>query len=352
MKPRLVYVLHSGNLYGTERMALATLEGLRADLTPILLSPPGPILAEAERRGIASASFANPRELALRLRRELAAHQRLSFIATGVSHSLLYLALNLFYRRPGAHIHMVHGGTDERDSYGRKRLLNRTQVVFVAVSAFVRERLIANGVRAERIRVIENFLSPEDLAARPRRAPFVNDGVARVLIISRVDPIKRVDLLLDALDQTPALATLSFRVLGTGWDLDVLRERARARHPNVEFVGFSAAVPEELTQADLLLHLCPAEPFGLAILEAMAAGVPVLVANRGGAGALIDPEISGLHFRADDAADLAQRLIELQHAEAAQLNRLVAGADQQLATRFAAAPRIADYRQLLRAAAQ
>jgi len=347
MSPRLVYVLHSGNLYGTERMALATLEGLRADFSPILFSPPGPIHAEAARRGILSAPFANPRDLALRLRPELAAHQQLCFVATGVSHSLLYLGLNLFYRRPGAHIHMVHGGTDERDSYGRKRLLNRTRVLFVAVSAFVRERLIANGVRAERIRVIENFLSPEDLIARPRRAPFVDDGVARVLIISRVDPIKRVDLLLDALDQTPVLAALNFRVLGTGWDLDALRERARARHPNVDFVGFSAAVPEELTKADLLLHLCPAEPFGLAILEAMAAGVPVLVPNRGGAGALIEDEVSGLQFRADDAADLARRLIELQHAEAERLNRLVAGADQQLATRFAAAPRIADYRQLL-----
>jgi glycosyltransferase involved in cell wall biosynthesis len=347
MNPRLVYVLHSGNLYGTERMALATLEGLRADLSPILLSPPGPIMDEAAHRGIPSASFANPRELALRLRRELAAHKQLSFAATGVSHSLLYLALNLLYRRPGAHIHMVHGGTDERDSYGRKRLLNRTAVRFVAVSAFVRERLIAHGVRAERISVIENFLSPEDLAARPRRPAFVDDGVRRVLIVSRVDPIKRIDLLLDALDQTPELSEIGFQVLGTGWDLEQLRKRARASHPNLDLVGFSPSVPEELTKADLLLHLCPVEPFGLAILEAMAAGVPVLVPNRGGAGALIEDGVSGLHFRADDATDLARQLLELRQAEAARLNQLVAGADQQLATRFAAAPRIADYRQLL-----
>ena len=40
----LVYALHSGNLYGTERMALATLQGLRDRFDPVLLAPPGPAL--------------------------------------------------------------------------------------------------------------------------------------------------------------------------------------------------------------------------------------------------------------------------------------------------------------------
>jgi glycosyltransferase involved in cell wall biosynthesis len=347
MKPRLLYVLHSGNLYGTERMALATLEGLRGELDPLLCSPPGPVLAEASRRGLAAVSFAGPGELAALIRRELASHALVSFAATAVTHSLLYVALNLLYRRPGRHLHMVHGGTDERESYGRKRLLNHAGVRFVAVSAYVRERLIANGTRPARIQVIENFLSPADLAARPRRAPFETAGIKRVLIVSRVDPIKRVDLLLDCLDRHPGLAALEFRVLGTGWELAALRERARLGNPNVTFVGFSADVPGELARADLLLHLCAVEPFGLAILEAMAAGVPVLVPDRGGAGALVEEGVSGMRFHADDVADLAGHLTLLQGADADLLNQLVAGADRQMATRFSAAARLADYRRLL-----
>jgi len=89
----LVYVLHSGNLYGTERMALATLEGLRGRFVPILLAPPGPALAEAARLGIPGEPFANPREFARRLRPWLARHRRLAFVATGVVHSLAFLAL-------------------------------------------------------------------------------------------------------------------------------------------------------------------------------------------------------------------------------------------------------------------
>ena len=346
MTPRLLYVLHSGNLYGTERMALATLEGLGADVDPLLCAPPGPVLAESQRRGVPSIAFTSPRDLARVLRRELSAHREVSFAATAVTHSILFAALNARYRRRGVHVHMVHGGTDERDSYGRKKWLNHAGVRFVAVSDYVRERLVANGVRAHRITVIENFLGSDDIAARPRRPSFAMPGVRRALVVSRVDPIKRVDLLLDALDGHTGPNSLEFRILGTGWDLDALRERARATHSNVTFAGFSDDVPGELARSDLLLHLCPVEPFGLAILEAMAAGIPVLVPDSGGAGSLVEDGISGLRFRADDADDLARRLATLQTADAETLNRLVSGGDRQLATRFSAAARIADYRRI------
>jgi glycosyltransferase involved in cell wall biosynthesis len=346
MTPRLLYVLHSGNLYGTERMALVTLEGLGDAVSPMLCAPAGPVLAESQRRGIPSVQFDGAKGLAAILRRELATHRAVSFAATAVTHSLLFVALNGWYRRPGVHIHMVHGGTDERDSYGRKRLLNHTGVQFVAVSGYVRERLIAHRVKPSRIQVIENFLGPDDVAGRVRRPPFEADGVRQILVVSRVDPIKRVDLLLDCLDGHPELRALEFRILGTGWDLDVLRERARTAHPNVTFVGFSDDVPRELARADLLLHLCPVEPFGLAILEAMASGVPVLVPDQGGAGSLIADGIDGMRFRANDAVDLARALSAARRAAPEQLNALVAAADRQLATRFSAAARIADYRRL------
>jgi glycosyltransferase involved in cell wall biosynthesis len=347
MSTPLVYALHSGNLYGTERMALATLEGLRDRFSPVLLAPPGPALAEAARLGIPGESFSSPREFARRLQPWLARHRRLAFVATGVVHSLAFLALNVWYRRKAVHLHLVHGGTDERLSYGRKRLLNPTPALLVAVSDFVRERLIANGAAPDKIRVIENFLTDERVRAAPRRAAFTAAGIRKVVIVSRIDPIKRVDLLLDTLDRHPDLGTLDFRILGSGWDLDTLRARAAARHPQVNFVGFTETVAEELAAADLLLHLCPSEPFGLAILEAMAAGVPVLVPDSGGAALLVEEGVSGGHFRADDAEALAAHLRELAIAPAALLNGWVAGGDRALATRFSQAERLADYERLL-----
>lgn len=346
MRKPLLYVLHSGQLYGTERIALSTLEGLQDEFQPMLLAPPGLALKEAQRLGFATQSFAKAQELAGHIRIALATHKQLAFIATGVSHSLILLALNLLYRREVIHVQMVHGGTDERQSYGQKKYLNSLGIVFVANSSFTKTRLIANGVRADRIRIIENFL-PQSYQSPPTRGVFTQKGIQRVIVVSRTDPIKRVDLLLDALERSPQLGKLSIRVCGSGWDLDKLRDRAQAYHPNVSFLGFTDDVPTELAAADLLVHLCPVEPFGIAILEAMAAGLPVLVPDTGGASTLVEEGVSGFRFRAEDADDLAKRLLDLTQASPEQLNRVVAGGREALATRFSAARGLAEYRHLL-----
>ncbi len=347
MKVPLVYALHSGNLYGTERMALATVEGLADEFDASIFAPPGLALKEAQRLGFAVQSFTSPLEFAWKLRPFLSRHKRLAFVATAVMHSLACLAWNKLYRRQVVHLHMVHGGTDEHLSYGRKRKLNGLAVTFVAVSNFVEERLVTHGVAPQQIAVIENFLPDRQIAAAPKRAAFAQPGVRQIIVISRLDPIKRVDVLLDALDNNPALRALAFRIFGTGWELEQLRARATARNPNVTFAGFHADVASELAAADLLVHTCPEEPFGLAIIEAMAANLPVLVPNSGGAGALVEEGLSGFRFAADQPVSLAARLCELSHAPADLLNRVVAGGRQALGSRFSAAARIADYRQLL-----
>jgi glycosyltransferase involved in cell wall biosynthesis len=297
--------------------------------------------------GFAVRAFSTPREFARVLRPFLANNKKVAFIATGVVHSLVFQALNLLYRRRSSHLHVVHGGTDEHLSYGRKRRLKWMKVRFVAVSGYVRERLTAHGVPPGRITVIENFLAPEPGRKTPRRVAFTEPGVRRATVISRIDPIKRVDLLLDALDLAPELGALGIRVLGTGWELEKLRERAAGKHENVAFVGFTDRVAEELAASDLLIHLCPVEPFGLAVIEAMRAGVPVLAPDAGGAGSLVEDGVSGFHFRADDAADLAAKLKELMNAPAARLNTVVAGGSRALSTRFSPGERLKDYRRLI-----
>lgn len=343
----LLYVLHSGKLYGTERMALATVRGLADQFEPILFAPPGPALDEAERLGFTARRFRGGKQFARELRPFLKRCSSLTFVATGVVQSAACIALNLLYRRRINHVHIVHGGTDERESYGRKKWLNHANVRFVTVSDYARERMIANGVRADRIEVVWNFLPPQQIAQAPRRPPFTAPGIRNVLMISRLDPLKRVDLLLDALDRhKEVLRDLSFRVLGSGADADKLIGRAKASHPNVEFVGFTPDVPAELARADLLLHTCPTEPFGLAILEAMAARVPVLVPDRGGAASLIEQDVSGRKFRANDADDLARQLQLLRGCSADALNRLVAGGTMTVEKTFSAETALKAYRRI------
>jgi len=351
----LLYVLHSGNLYGTERMAIATATRLRHEFQTTLVAPPGPALDAAAALGLEVQPFAGAKSLAPIIRRFLDQdHQQIPsrdprrvFIATGVSHSLLFWALSRFSRRRCAHLHLVHGGTDERLSYGRKRLLNHLGVRFVAVSEFVRGRLLAHQVRDDRISVIENFLDDDYAAALPRRRADRPWALEQIRIISRIDPIKRIDLLFAAVDLEPALKRFQFKIYGEGWDYQALRERARAGYSMIELAGFDPQAVDCLREADLLLHLCPVEPFGLAILEAMTAGVPVLVPDSGGAGSLVTDGVSGFRFAADDPKALAAHLLAIGALEASELEQVVRGARQLLATRFDPAARAQDYRDLI-----
>lgn len=75
----------------------------------------------------------------------------------------------------------------------------------------------------------------------------------------------------------------SLRVVGEGTERRSLEEwTASNRLRGVTFAGWTAAVAEEFARAGILLAPAPGEPFGLSVVEAMAAGVPVVAAAAGG----------------------------------------------------------------------
>jgi glycosyltransferase involved in cell wall biosynthesis len=344
----LLYSLHSGNLYGTERMALATIEALGPEFEPVILAPDGPVHGEAKRLGMQSHILRSNKEFLTHARPWFGRSKRLVLFSTQVVHSVMASMLNLIWRRRLAHIHMVHGGTDEALSYGRKRHLNHFPVLLVAVSAFVRERLLAHGVAPGSVRVIENFLTADRVAAAPRRNPFREGGLREGIVISRLDPIKRVDLLFDALERhADEFRGVRVRLFGRGDDEAALKARAERSGLNVVFEGFSTEVDRALAASDMLIHLCGEEPFGLAVLEAMAARVPVVVPDTGGAGSLIEPGRTGLRFRAGDADSLAATLREAHTAAPARMNALTDAATEALNTRFSQRERGAEYRAVI-----
>jgi glycosyltransferase involved in cell wall biosynthesis len=347
VKQTVIYILHSGQMFGTERMALATLNALGNGGERIVVAPSGPVHPAAHDLDLRSVHANSLPALARVLTMLLREHPDAAVMATGVWHSLLVVAIKALLGRQGAHLHIVHGGTEERLSYGRKRWLNPFNVRFVAVSEFVRSRLLAHGVRADRIEVVENFLRR---AVTARRPAFILPGVRRVAIVSRLDRIKRVGLLFDALERTPRLAALRFDIYGSGEESDALRARALA-WPNVHLHGFVDDAPARIAEADLLLHLCPEEPFGLVLLEAFAAAVPVLVPNAGGAAGIVRDGVSGFHFTANNAAALGARLVELSRLPAAALNAAASGGKRELVERYQPEVQAARYERLIGCAA-
>jgi glycosyltransferase involved in cell wall biosynthesis len=342
----VLYVLHSSQLYGTERMALATATGLADEFETVFIGPPGVALEEAERLGFQTRVYRTSKDLAFVLRPLLKRYPSLTFVGTGPRYHLVCIALNVFYRRRIKHIQMLHGGAGIKKDYARKKVLNSFDVTFVVVSQWSKEMLIQHGVH-RRIEVVHNFLAPEVAARLPHRAKYDQTGIRKAVVVARIDPVKRLDVLLDALDRRrDELHDISFRIFGLGPDLDKLRDRANRTHPNVDFAGYSEDIPGELAKADLFIHTCSVESFGVAILEAMAVGVAAMVPDEGGAASLIDDGVSGFRYHADDPDNLAQRLVELKLAPPDLFNQMVANATAKVDNEFSAAAAIERYRQL------
>lgn len=343
----LIYALHSSEMYGTERMALATARGLDDEFETILLGPRGPALVQAANLGFETQSFQTIPALLKQIAKLLCRFKSFTFVSTLPRYSGICMAMNLFFGRDVRYIQMVHGGGNEKKDYAGLRRFNPFDMTFVTVSDYARCRLVEFGVRADRIAVVGNFLTAEQLAAMPRRPPYGRGGVRNVALVSRIDPPKRVDLLLDALDRAgPELRDVSFRIFGWGPDSDNLTRRAAAAHPNVEFSGYVDNVASELAGADLLLHTCPIEAFGLAVLEAMAVNLVTLVPDKGGAAMLVNDGVTGFKFRADDAGHLAARLVELKNAPADLLNRVARDARNSHDSCFSAKASLDKYRRL------
>ncbi len=103
---------------------------------------------------------------------------------------------------------------------------------------------------------------------------------------------------------------LQMDVYGTGPHLDELLEIAGSAP--ITFHGYvdgRRTLARHLAEADIALSVCPGETFGLAVLEALAAGTPVVTANTGGARELVD-ETCGRWGQANPVA-LADAVLQL-----------------------------------------
>jgi glycosyltransferase involved in cell wall biosynthesis len=153
----------------------------------------------------------------------------------------------------------------------------------IAVSGTVAERLRAWGVPERRIAVIPNGIDAGELRYDPRlrRAARERLGIAPDAVVvgglGRLEPTKRFDRLIEAVRTVPGVTLL---LAGDGSDR-VRLERAAREAGVAERVVFAGAVPharEVLCAMDVFASPSDEETFGLAVVEALACGLPVIYA--------------------------------------------------------------------------
>ena len=175
------------------------------------------------------------------------------------------------------------------------RAAARQSAVCVATSPATAARLRALG--ASRVEISPECaigaadLAAIDAAARARPA----GGAMRVVSVGRLIHWKGYHLGLDAFAALSAAAPdAEYVIVGDGPERRRLRARARALGiaDRVRFLGRvpRAQVLQELVDADVLLHPSLHDSGGWAVVEAMAAGLPVVCLDAGGPGERVTPD--------------------------------------------------------------
>lgn len=189
-----------------------------------------------------------------------------------------------------------------------KRIWGRAYRV-VANSQELR-RLAAAAMPGLRIDVIPNGARNAGTVRAPRAA----DESFRILTVSRLIARKGVDTLIEALARSGD-SRLSLDIAGEGPQSSTLRELAVARGvgAKVRFHGFAdrAALASLHDRADLFVLMSRAESCSMALLEAMAAGLPIVASHVGGNAELVVDGTSGLLVEPEDIDGLANTLSRL-----------------------------------------
>jgi len=206
----------------------------------------------------------------------------------------------------------------------RRWLYSSAVAGVVVVSRAVSDEILALGVPSDRIHVIHDGVDTRAIAAaiaqRDRRQVrselgFHEDEVVGLTLAS-LHHRKGLDVLVDALIEVSRSSSRPIRWVmgGEGPEVLELTERVKRLPPSlrIDLPGQIDAVAH-LAVADLFCLPSRKEGLGVALLEAMAAGLPVIASAVGGmTEAFVDGE-SGLHVPPGDSAALAaaiSRLIE------------------------------------------
>ena len=203
------------------------------------------------------------------------------------------------------------------------------------------------------IRVIYNFLDCE----RYRRAQdpalrrqLAGGADAIVMHVSNFRPVKRVDRVLEAFVRIRECVNARLVMVGNGPDRAALERSAANQNLSdaVEFVGERHDLVALLSCADLFLLTSAQESFGMAALEAMACGTPVVASNVGGLAEVIDDGRTGFLCDQDDIGAMAARGVELLTDKALH-ERMAAAGEIEVRTRFCEDLIVPQYLDLYRA---
>lgn len=352
-RPTILHVTTERGWRGGERQLELLVRGLAPEFHQVVVVRPR---SEAERRLPSTGAAVVPIPMrggwdllsALRLRR-LARERGAEILHAHTSHAH---ALGLPSARTLGIPLVVSRRVESRPGLGRmaRRKYRAPEAHFVAVSRSVAQGLAAAGVPRERIEVIPDGI---DLERFPRGAdPRPADAEVRFVNVAAMSPEKDQATLLQAfavLESDDPRVRLT--IAGSGpLEAELKALVASLGLERVAFAGWREDVPALLAAGDAFVLSSRREGLGSSIMEAMAAGLPVVATRVGGIPELVRDGETGTLVEPGDASGLARAMGRLA-ADGPLRRSMAAAARSEALSRFGAGRMVeahaALYRRLL-----
>jgi glycosyltransferase involved in cell wall biosynthesis len=173
--------------------------------------------------------------------------------------------------------------------------------------------------------VIFNFVDP------PEPIPQVPERLGDLVTVGNLDFVKNHRYLLDVLAEAKRVGQIyTLDVFGEGpLRSDLVRQiNSLGLEDQVRLRGFRSDVRSLLPGYRAYVHASYSESSSFAIIEAMAAGLPIVAGNIGPISELFDDGVEGRYWPLDDPVEAAARVIDLLEDEAGLLHAATAAAER------------------------
>lgn len=206
------------------------------------------------------------------------------------------------------------------------------------------------------IEVIPNFVDTERYAPAPRdharlRAllPGLGDDEPVLVHVSNFRPVKRIGDVVAVFAEVAARRPCRLVMIGDGPERSAAERRLRELGLSgaVCFLGKQASFVDVLAQADVFLLPSETESFGLAALEALSCGVPVVASDVGGVPEVVDPGETGYLAPVGDVRAMAAAVLALLD-DRARWEGFSRRARERVVARFRLGPAIDRYEAVYR----
>lgn len=205
---------------------------------------------------------------------------------------------------------------DNPESQFWTRLKYRLHARVIAISQGIADVLAAQGVPVQKLRVVRSSLDPAPWQQPASRAAFCAEfGLPsqRLLVgvVAQLIERKGHGVLFEAMRGLRHRNSIQLVIFGQGPLHARLRAEAAGLGVPAHFAGFRKDLPRWLGALDLLVHPALMEGLGVSLLQASAAGVPIIASRAGGMPEAVADGHSGLLVKPGDARELRAALERL-----------------------------------------